>query len=168
MSRFNSGSFQYFIRETRQGQPTYFHRHLKARLLYYSINNLKSAKWFQIKNQFAGVLVGEIRFYILRGRLRGLRLGFGAKSIPVNDYYVHYKGLKVHFNFLENLEFMENTENSWKTRILSSFLFAVFTQTMPDGENRLDMIENIKLDWFLVIKSSNALPVIIKNTKNRF
>ena len=63
---------------------------------------------------------------------------------------------------------MENSENSWKTRILSSFLFAVFTQTMPDGENRLDMIENIKLDWFLVIKSSNTLPVIIKNTKNRF
>ena len=100
MSRFNSGSFQYFIRETRQGQPTYFHRHFKARLLYYSTKQLEECKMIpNYKNQFAGVLVGEIRFYILRGRLRGLRLGFGAKSIPVNDYYVHYKGLKVHFNF---------------------------------------------------------------------
>ena len=63
---------------------------------------------------------------------------------------------------------MKNTENSWKTRILSSFLFAVFTQTVPDGENRLDMTEGIKLDWFFVIKSSQALPVIIKNTKTDF
>ena len=63
---------------------------------------------------------------------------------------------------------MKKPENSWKTRILSVFLFAVFTQTVPDGGNRLDMTEGIKLDWFFVIKSSNALPVIIKNTKNRF
>ena len=63
---------------------------------------------------------------------------------------------------------MENTENSWKTRILSSFLFAVFTQTVPDGEDRLDMTEDIKLDWFFVITSFQAVPKIIKNTKNRF
>ena len=63
---------------------------------------------------------------------------------------------------------MKNTENSWKTRILSSFLFAVFTQTVLDGQNRLDMIEGIKLDWFFVIKSFQAVPKIIKNTENRF
>ena len=34
MSRLNSRSFQYFIRETRQGQPTHFHGHFKARVLY--------------------------------------------------------------------------------------------------------------------------------------
>ena len=63
---------------------------------------------------------------------------------------------------------MKNTENSWKTRILSSFLFAVFTHTELHGENRLYMTEVIKLDRFFVIKSSHALPVIMKNTENRF
>ena len=63
---------------------------------------------------------------------------------------------------------MENTANSWKTGILSSLLFAVFTHTELHGENRLDMTEGIKLDWFFVIKSFQAVPKIIKNTENRF
>ena len=63
---------------------------------------------------------------------------------------------------------MENTENSWKTRILSSFLFAVFTQTVPDGEDQLNMIEGVKLEWFFVIRSFQAVPKTTKNTKNWF
>ena len=63
---------------------------------------------------------------------------------------------------------MENTENSWKTRILSSFLFAVFIQTVPDGEDRLNMIEGVKLEWFFVIRSFQAVPKVTKNAKNRF
>ena len=46
---------------------------------------------------------------------------------------------------------MKNTENSRKTRILGSFLYAVFTYTVLHGEDRLNMIEDVKLDWFLVI-----------------
>ena len=60
-------------------------------------------------------------------------------------------------SILKNLEFMENTENSWKTRILSSFLYTVFTHTVLHGDDRLNMIEEIKLDCFFVIRSFQAV-----------
>ena len=45
----------------------------------------------------------------------------------------------------ENLEFMENTENSCKSKIMSSFLFAVFTYTVLHGGDRLIMKEGLEL-----------------------
>ena len=63
---------------------------------------------------------------------------------------------------------MKNTENSWKTRILSSFLYTVFTHTVLHGDDRLNMIEGVKLDCFFVIRSFQAVPKTTKNTKNWF
>ena len=63
---------------------------------------------------------------------------------------------------------MKNTENWWKSKIMSSFLFAVFTYTVLHGEDRLNMKEGVELDWFLLIRSFQAVPKVTKNTKPRF
>ena len=119
MSRLNSRSFQYFIRETRQGQPTHFHGHFKARLLYYSISNLKSGKWFQIKNQFAGVLVGEIGFYIYVGVCEGGDPSFKfylTNHLPyilwvIIDYSYIKVEVEERVSFCPICDFVENREN---------------------------------------------------------
>ena len=53
--------------------------------------------------------------------------------------------------FLKNLEFVKNTENSGKYRILSSFLLVLFTKMVWDGGDQLIMKEGIKLDRFIPI-----------------
>ena len=63
---------------------------------------------------------------------------------------------------------MKNTENSRKTRILSSFLYAVFTYTVPHGGDCLIMKEGLELDWFFVIGSFQAVPKTTKITKTCF
>ena len=75
---------------------------------------------------------------------------------------------KMTISILKNLKLMENTENSRKTRILGSFLYAVFTYTVLHGEDRLNMKEGVELDWFLLIRSFQAVPKVTKNTKPRF
>ena len=63
---------------------------------------------------------------------------------------------------------MKNTENSRKTRILSSFLYAVFTYTVPHGGDCLIMKEGLELGWFFIIRSFQAVPKVTKNAKNWF
>ena len=63
---------------------------------------------------------------------------------------------------------MENSENSWKTRILSSFLYAVFTYTVPDGGDRLNMKETVELDWFFFLFGSQASSSVGSKTSKPF
>ena len=63
---------------------------------------------------------------------------------------------------------MKNTENWWKSKIMSSFLFAVFTYTVLHGGDRLIMKEGLELGWFFIIRSFQAVPKVIKNAKNWF
>ena len=63
---------------------------------------------------------------------------------------------------------MKNTENWWKSKIMSSFLFAVFTYTVLHGGDRLIMKEGVELGRFFIIRSFQAVPKVIKNAKNRF
>ena len=66
---------------------------------------------------------------------------------------------------------MKNTENSWKTRILSSFLFAVFTQAVPDGGNYPCTIAKLMFDRLKKKWHSTLLHNIVKKTisdKNPF
>ena len=46
---------------------------------------------------------------------------------------------------------MENTKNPWKSKIMSSFLFVVFTYTVLHGGDRLIMKEGLELDCFIII-----------------
>ena len=63
---------------------------------------------------------------------------------------------------------MKNTENRWKSKNMSSFLFAVFTYTVLHGGDRLIMKEGLELGWFLIIRSFQAVPKVTKNAKNWF
>ena len=63
---------------------------------------------------------------------------------------------------------MKNTENWWKSKIMSSFLFAVFTYTVLHGGDRLIMKEGLELGWFFIIRSFQAVPKVTKNSKNWF
>ena len=63
---------------------------------------------------------------------------------------------------------MKNTENWWKSKIMRSFLFAVFTYTVLHGGDRLIMKEGLELGWFFIIRSFQAVPKVTKNSKNWF
>ena len=63
---------------------------------------------------------------------------------------------------------MKNTENWWKSKIMSSFLFAVFPYMVLHGEGRLIMKEGLELGWFFIIRSFQAVPKVTKNAKNWF
>ena len=122
MSRLNSGNFQYFIRKKRQGQPTHFHRHFKARLLYYSISNFKSAKWFKNKKNdlifYVGVCEGwDSSFRVL------FYEWFASYIMSYNLLLINYSCSRRTCLFLSNLWFCWKSWKSWKSWMFQVQMF---------------------------------------------
>ena len=66
-------------------------------------------------------------------------------------------------SIIKNLKFVEKTENSRKTRILSSFLNAVFTKTVLHGGDYPFTKARLILDRLKMKRYSPLLPNMVKN-----